>query len=95
MTLQRKERRALVLDPVAVERAEAEIDKFINSRSKQREEANSLEAVWAASERRELAKRREENRTLWIDHYQGLVRVHIRLAKDARRKARALERGEA
>ncbi len=44
-----------LLDVERVERAEAEIDKFIASRSKQREDANALEAM-----RRYLEDRFEE-----------------------------------
>ena len=62
-----------MLDPVKVEAAEASIDRFIDQRSKQREESNALEAMWRASERRVLEKRREENRTSWIIYYTHLA----------------------
>lgn len=83
-----------MLDVEAVERAERQIDAFIEKRQAQRtgaDEQNALETLWAASERRELARRREENRRLWIAHFEALVRIHIRLARDARRRARELQ----
>ena len=83
-----------MLDHAAVERAEAEIDRFVNSRSKQREDANALAAIWAASERRELAKRREENRAAWADYYRRLAGANLLAARDYRRRARLLEAGE-
>ena len=49
------------LDPIAVERAEKSIDEFINSRSRAKERANELEAMWAESE---LVRPRPE--PVWI-----------------------------
>ncbi len=55
------------------------------------EEAELLAAEWAASERAHERKRREENRLAWIEHYRGLVRAHISLARDARRRMREMQ----
>lgn len=74
-----------MLDPVKAERAEAEIDKFINSRSKQREEANAVEALWRATERAHTAKRREENRDASVAYFS-------RLAHGCRRRAEEYDR---
>jgi hypothetical protein len=41
-----------MLYPVAVERAESEIDTVILKRSREREEANRVETAWALSEAR-------------------------------------------
>ena len=85
-----------MLDPVKVERAEAEIDKFISSRSKQREEANAIAAMWRASERAHAAKQREENRTGWIIYYTHLAQGCRRRAEEFdARVALLLEEGEA
>ncbi len=44
-----------MLDPVAVERAEREIDRFILKRNRERSEANRIESAWAESERAHAA----------------------------------------
>lgn len=87
-----------MLDPVRAERAEAEIDKFINSRSKAKEEANAVEALWRASERAHAAKRREENRTAWVGYYERLAHGCRERAEEYEAKADALldqSRGDA
>lgn len=88
-----------MLDPVKVERAEGEIDRFITSRSKQREEANAVEALWKASERAHAAKQREENRTSWIIYYTHLAQGCRQRAEEYDEKVEALltdePRGEA
>lgn len=50
--------------------------------------------MWAASERQELAKRREENRRLWVVYYRGLAASNLKAARDLRRRVRLLEAGE-
>ncbi len=64
-----------MLDPVKAERAEAELNKFIDSQAKRKgaDAAYLLAMEWAASEARILAKRREENRTAWIIYYSHLA----------------------
>ncbi len=82
-----------MLDPIAAERAEKELDKFINSQAKKRrgaEEQNALEAMWAASERRVLAKRREENRQAWIVYFSHLAHGCRQRAQEYEAKADAL-----
>lgn len=79
-----------MLDVEAVERAERQIDAFIESRAKGREEANALETLWAASERRELAKQREENRTAWFVYFSHLAHSCHRQAERYEAKAEAL-----
>lgn len=84
----------LVLDPVKIERAESEIDKFISSRSKQREEANALAAIEKAEDARKLQEMRKEHRVLWVEHYRRLAFASLQNSRDYRARARALERGE-
>jgi hypothetical protein len=72
--------RRMMLDPVAVERAEKSIDEFINSRSKAKEKANKEEEEWRASERRVREKRRRENRAAWLEHHAQMQTVHLDLA---------------
>lgn len=78
------------------EMVDAELERMIEKRRdgrNGRDKANAEAALQKAQDLRRLRAQREENRTLWIAHYHGLVRAHIRLARDARRRARALEGG--
>ncbi len=85
-----------VLDPVAVERAEKSIDEFINSRSKAKDKANDIEAMYAASVRRHNARLREQNRWEWIRFFEHMRDLHQGLADEHRTKAEALcEEGRA
>jgi hypothetical protein len=80
---------------VDVEQASAQIDTLIERRASQREKANSLEAMWAASERKHKARIREQNRQAWIAHYSLLAEsLALRSAAFAR-KAKALMQEEA
>ncbi len=85
-----------MLDPVKVEVAEAEIDRFIERQAKRTgaDEANAIEAMWRASERREEAKRREENRQAWCEYLRRVSASHLKAARSARARARALEANE-
>jgi len=83
-----------VLDPVKVEAAEASIDRFIEQRSRQRNQANALAEAWAASECRHREKLRQENRWEWIRFYETLAHNHAQLADENRAKAEALLEGE-
>jgi hypothetical protein len=79
-----------VLDPVATERAEAEVDSFIERRAREREKANSeAEALRAADEKR-WEKLYAENRTLWIHHHGKMAKEHARLSAEHERRARSL-----
>lgn len=76
------------------EKAERDLDKFIDSRAKRKgEDSANLEA---ALERQRLARKiaaqREENRVAWCEHYRRLTDCYLRLAFDARRRAREVAR---
>jgi hypothetical protein len=80
-------------DVVAAETAEKSIDTFIErrSRSKGKSEANRLEEFWAASNRFANAKKRRENLIAWLDYFEHLRELHLRLAEDhAKKRARLL-----
>ena len=80
-----------MLDPIAVD---AELERMVEKRSDGRtgaEKANAEAALQRAADLRRLQAQREANRSAWCEHYHGLVRAHIRLARDARRRARELE----
>ncbi len=79
------------MDVEKTERAEADLDRFINARSRQKNEANTEEELWRASERRVREKRRRENRQEWIDYYGSMHRVHLGIAEGhARRRAQLM-----
>lgn len=79
-----------MLDPIATERAERQIDAFIESRNKGRAEANAIAAMWRASERAHAAKQREENRTSWVLYYTHLAQGCRRRAEEYDEKVEAL-----
>ena len=86
------------IDVEKTERAEADLDRFINARSQQREEANAEEAAWAESVRRYEARRRERNRELWrtyhLERADCLERTAAELAASHRARAEALAEEE-
>ena len=49
------------------------LDRFIERQAQRTgaDEANATAALWAASERKHLEKRREEHRLAWIDFHRG------------------------
>jgi hypothetical protein len=75
--------------------AAASLDALIEKRSRQRDEANSIEEMWAASERKHKARVRQEHRELWIDYYRRMAESHALLSAEHQRRARALMASEA
>ena len=64
-------------------RAEAELDSFISRRHEQRrkgEPERELEAAWVAAERREDARRRQENRAGWYGWHMHRAGLYARLS---------------
>ena len=72
----------MIDDLAAAERAERDLDAFINRRSKGREEANRLEAAWAESTRRVNEKRRRTNRWAWVAHHDRMTRTQQALVDE-------------
>ena len=85
-----------VFDVAPGERVEAELERFIEKRARDRTKENAFEKAWAASERRHLEKRREENAAAWrsyhLDQAERLERTAADLA--ATHRERAAELGE-
>ncbi len=79
-----------MLDVERTEAAERELNRFIESRAKGREAANEEAARQRAEDRRRLAEMHREHKVLWIEHYRRLTITHLEMAKDFRRRARAL-----
>ena len=84
----------LSLDVDAIERIESELDSFIEKRAREKEEANLIEAAWAASTRRFNERRRERNRNLWrayhLERAECLERTAAELAAAHRSRTEAL-----
>ncbi len=83
-----------VTELAKLEKAEAEIDLFIEKRAREAGDANAIEALWAESVRRHHARRREENRQSWIAFHRGLARAHASISAEHRVKADALSVAE-
>ncbi len=82
------------LDVEAVERVEAELDAFINKRSKAKAKANAEEEAWKESTRRVNEKRRRANRWAWIDHHGHMHSLHLALASEhADKRSRLMAEG--
>ena len=67
------------------ERAEAELDSFISRRHEQRrksEPERELEAAWVAAEKREDARRRQENRAGWYGWHMHRAELYGRLSRE-------------
>jgi hypothetical protein len=79
------------LDIQVGDRAEDQISKFIDRRSKQRNRARAEEMAWKKDVARYHEERREANRLEWIAHYEGLARSHTKLAVGYARKVFELE----
>ncbi len=82
-----------------LEKAEQQIDQFVEHHTKNSEEQHCVEAEWAISERRHRERRRERNRELWrayhLDQADCLEKTAAELAASHRYKAEALlEQGE-
>lgn len=80
------------------ERAEAELDAFISRRSGAEDRRKSgheaeLEEMWKEGERRQKARRREENRAGWRDWHSYRADLFARLSEEHARKADALAGG--
>lgn len=83
-----------VFDVEAGERVEAELDRFIEKRARDRSKENALEEMWRSSERIHLEKRREANRLAWLAYHTHLAANHASLSERHLEKAEALA-GEA
>lgn len=78
------------LDVEAVEKAEAQIDQFVEKRARERADEQKVADLWAESDRRERVKRRRENRAAWHDHEMHMSELHASLSEEHRLKAQRL-----
>ena len=76
------------------EHVEKELDLLIPRRDVQRRQTEGErleEELWRESERRHEAKRREENRLAWCEHYQHMRTLHWGLGDEYDAKLKRLE----
>ena len=69
---------------------DAELDRLIARRAGVVSPANAREALWAASERRHEAAKRERHRWEWIRFFDRMSRSHAALAADYAERAERL-----
>jgi hypothetical protein len=81
----------IILDPIAIERAESELNSFINKRARGRDEANAEAKLWAASVRCHKEEQRRVNAQAWAAYYRTLALVHHGLAAENSARADAVE----
>ena len=65
-----------------LEKAEQQIDQFIERRARERADANKEEEFWLEQERRHRERRREANRRAWLDFYEHMNLLHLGLAAE-------------
>ena len=64
------------------ERAESELDAFIERRSRKDPDADEREELWKESVRAYNARRREEMRAAWTSYHEGQAERHRRTLQD-------------
>jgi hypothetical protein len=83
------------VDVARGERAETELDAFIERRSHRDSDADEREELWKESVRRYNRRRREENRLAWCDYFSRLAGSLRARAEEYDQRAALLEsRGE-
>jgi hypothetical protein len=78
------------VDPDQIEKAEAQIDQFIEKRAREKADANKVEEFWAESARRHNEKRQRELREEWRGFHAHMQDLHASLAAEHAAKAEAL-----
>jgi hypothetical protein len=84
------DRLAVGVDVERIERAEASLDKFIEARVRERSEQESIEGLWAASDRKDRERRRQDLREAWSLYHDHMSRLHGSLSEEHRTKSEAL-----
>jgi hypothetical protein len=84
-----------LFNAVDIERADREIDRFIERRhqetnAKANGEQRHIEDAWAESVRRDREKQSRENVEAWCDFHRHMERLHASLCEEHRAKAEAL-----
>ncbi len=82
------------MDVEVIEAVEAELDRLVERRAVEAEEANAIEVAWAESARRHHARQQATNREAWRSFYleqaERLERTAAELAASHRARAARL-----
>jgi hypothetical protein len=70
------------MDVARGELVEAELDRFIETRSRRTPDADEREELWKESVRRYNARRREEMRAAWTSYHEGQDERHRRTLQE-------------
>jgi len=75
-----------------VDTVDLELDRLISKRASQdrRPDSDEREELWKASARRYNARRREENRLAWCDHFERLAACLRARAEEYDQRAQTL-----
>ncbi len=79
-----------VTELAKLEKAEAEIDLFIERRVREAGDAELVEALWAEGVRRDRERRRQENAAAWHSFHRHMQELHATLSREHGTKADAL-----
>jgi len=79
------------VDPIKVERAEKEIDRFISTRSEAKKKANAESLAYEASLKKREHERREQNRLGWLEHDRRLLRHYQRCVSEMEERIEKLK----
>ncbi len=78
------------MDVDHLEKAEQQLDAFIERRPREAKDAEEVEEMWEESVRRDPERRREENRALWVEFHTRLAASHARISADHEARGEAL-----
>jgi len=73
-----------------LEKAEQQLDAFIERRPREAKDAEEVEEMWEESVRRDPERRREENRAAWHSFHRHMQELHATLSEEHRTKAEGL-----
>lgn len=82
------------MDAARTEAIESEIDRIIERRAREREDASRVEELWKDSTRVHNERRRRENGAAWYDYHMTLSYIHRQLSEEHEAEAlKLLETG--
>ncbi len=79
-----------VTELAKLEKAEAEIDLFIERRGREFKDASAVEEMWRESTRAHRERRRQENAAAWHSFHRHMQELHATLSEEHRTKAEGL-----
>ncbi len=80
----------VVPEGLSADAAEESLNRLIERRAEEADEASRVHAAWAESVRAFDLRAQAERRREWTRYHLGLQRLHSQLAKEHREKALAL-----